>query len=346
MHRRDTRVLRPGHGLPVKTIAREAAEAILAGELVAFPTETVYGLGANVFDRRAVNMLFRVKGRPTDNPLIVHIADVGGAELVAQRIPPYFETLAERFWPGPLTLVIPRNAMVDDAVTAGLPTVAVRVPAHELARAFLGAAGVPVAAPSANVAGGPSPTTAEHVLADLGGRIALVIDGGPCRIGIESTVLDLTRRTPTILRPGGVAAQDIEDTIGVHVAVASGAARRPASPGMKYRHYAPTTPVVLLVPRGSGADMMRRLQRLIRNGRTAGMRVGLLGAREFADLGADAFHPLGSGTPVEYAREMYNGLRALDTAGLDMIIVPGLPSVGLGAAVMNRLRKAAARIVR
>ena len=322
-----------------------AAEALRAGELVAFPTETVYGLGANIYDEDALRAIFDVKGRPHDNPMIVHVSDPEQAAELALRIPRYFSELAEVFWPGPLTLVILRNASVLDTVTAGLDSVAVRMPGHKIARALIAEAGVPLAAPSANRSGRPSPTCAEDVFAELGGSIFAVVDGGPCAVGIESTVLDLTRRVPTILRPGVVTREQLEAVLGTHVAVARSTALRPRSPGQKYMHYAPETPLVLLLPSENGTRTRKRLKDALRSLREEGRTAGLLAPEKFSPFDADAFFSLDAGTPVHYARLIYRGLRALDALALDSILCPGLAEEGIGLAVMNRLRKAASEIL-
>jgi L-threonylcarbamoyladenylate synthase len=315
-----------------------AAEGLRAGRLVAFPTETVYGLGANAFDERAVRRIFTVKGRPPDNPLIVHVHSIAQAAELALSIPECFTELANEFWPGPLTLIVPRHDAVPDVVTAGLDTVALRMPDLPVARELIRAAGVPLAAPSANMSGRPSPTNADMVLRDFRGRIHAVINGGNCRVGIESTVLDLTTRVPTILRPGTVTREDIEDVVQAHVFHAR-PSPQPRSPGMKYQHYAPQTPVqlVLLGVADVHASMVRRVRRL----HEQGLRVGLLAGRDFSDTGVEAFHPLGDGSPLAYARGLYAGLRALDAARVDVILCQGIAPQGVGLAVMNRLRKAA-----
>ncbi len=341
----DTVVLKPSRETSRRSIAAEAARLIQGGELVAFPTETVYGLGANIFNESALRALFRVKGRPGDNPLIVHVARAEQAEMLAQRLPPHFEELAERFWPGPLTLVFRRNAAVFDSVTAGLPTVAVRAPDHPLGGAFLKAAGVPVAAPSANLSGRPSPTRAEHVLADLGGAIPLLLDGGPCKIGIESTVLDLSGKHPVILRPGAIGPEEIAAVTGTRTSIARPNAVRPASPGMKYAHYAPETPLTLVLWRKEASVRMEHLLMEVLRNRKRGLRVGLMAPADLKDLPCDAFFSLGAGTSVDYAREMYRGLRTLDAARLDMMAAPGIKEEGLGMAVMNRLKKAAHKVI-
>jgi L-threonylcarbamoyladenylate synthase len=321
----------------------EAAALLRAGKLVAFPTETVYGLGANALDEEAVRRVYEVKGRPKDNPMIVHVHACAQARELMQEVPAYFDELVNEFWPGPLTLIVRRNAAVPDVVTAGLDTVAVRFPDHPVTRELLRMLEFPVAAPSANLSGRPSPTDADSVHADLRGLIDAVLDGGSCVMGIESTVLDLTAKIPTILRPGIVTREDLEDVLQTHVAAAGADAladtAHPLSPGMKYRHYAPRAELLVLTYRD--ADTMHTaLAAAIASARAAGRRVGLLAPARFRACGEDSFHSLHDGTAVDYARRLYTGLRVLDDAQVDLIICPGIPPTGIGTAVMNRLSKA------
>ena len=332
-------LLRPGKGMPVAASVKLAARELRSDRVVAFPTETVYGLGANVFSERAVRKIFRIKGRPADNPLIVHVASRAQARALMQSVPRQFDKLAAHFWPGPLTLVVPKNAAVPDCVTAGLATVGIRMPAHPMARALIRACGTPIAAPSANISGRPSPTTAADVLEDLGAHGVLVLDGGPCALGIESTVLDLSGDAPMILRPGSITAAQIEDVLGLRVRAASASVRRPASPGMKYRHYAPRTPLYLVAKERRATTAV--LRAAVAGLRAAGRRVALLAGSDCASVRADAFYPLGNGTPVDYARHMYQGMRALDKSGADVMLCPAIEEQGIGLAVMNRLKKAA-----
>lgn len=324
-------------------IAHAAAE-LRAGRLVVFPTETVYGLGANIFNERAVQRIFRAKNRPQDNPLIVHVADAPQAAALMDAVPPWFDELVEEFWPGPLTLVVRRNAAVLDVVSAGLPTVAIRMPAHVMARQLIREAGVPVAAPSANRSGRPSPTTAPEAYEEMRGRAEVVLDGGPCRIGIESTVLDLTTKRPIVLRPGVITPEHIEEVVQTRITVARGTSARPAAPGMKYTHYAPDTPVVLVTGAGAHARIAREIARVRAHG--DGRRIAVLGPATLRDLGADAFFSLRAGEAVDYARLLYAGLRALDRQDCAVVYVPGIAPEGIGLAVMNRLRKAASHTIR
>lgn len=230
----------------------KAASLLALGELVAFPTETVYGLGAPLFDEETIRKLFEVKGRPADNPLIAHIGDLSQLSSLVEEIPPLVEKLAAKFWPGPLTLVLKRKASVPSSVSAGLSTIAVRIPSHPLARKLIQDLGQPLVAPSANLSGRPSPTTAADVLEDLDGKIAAVIDGGPCSLGLESTVLSLVHSTPKLLRPGTLSRKEIEECIGISLALPT-KGDLSSSPGMKYRHYAPKAAVLLFEDEGEAA---------------------------------------------------------------------------------------------
>ncbi|MBB6283080.1 L-threonylcarbamoyladenylate synthase [Geobacillus subterraneus] len=325
---------------------QEAAEWLRAGEVVAFPTETVYGLGADAANTAAVDKIFAAKGRPSDNPLIVHVANVVQVEAIVAAIPPVAKTLMERFWPGPLTLVLPKRAgTVSERVTANLPTVAVRMPDHPLALALIEASGLALAAPSANRSGKPSPTTAAHVLADLNGRIAGVIDGGPTGIGVESTVLDCSGEVPTILRPGGVTKEALSEAIGrVEEAIGIGDEQTaPKAPGMKYTHYAPKAPLWIV------AGPPSLLQRLVDESRAGGKTVGVLTTEENKSrYAADAVMACGTRRELEtVAHRLYDTLRQFDETGVDLIYSEAFPEEGIGVAIMNRLRKAAGgRVIR
>ncbi|MGE5194536.1 MAG: L-threonylcarbamoyladenylate synthase [Deltaproteobacteria bacterium] len=315
-----------------------AAAILRGGGLVAFPTETVYGLGAHALDERAVARVFEVKGRPRFDPLIVHIADVDWVARLAEWFPPQARDLAERFWPGPLTLVVSKKPIVPDLVTAGSPTVALRIPDHPLAEELLRAADLPLAAPSANPFGRISPTTAEHVREQLGDRIDLILDGGPCRVGIESTVLQLTEGRPVLLRPGGTTLEEIQKVVGevfVPVAAPVGSPQEGlASPGSLPQHYAPRTPLVV---RGRETASVGERES------AKGARVGLLAFRSGGDVSPFARVEVLSaeGDLHEAAANFFAALRRLDAAGLDLIVAELLPEAGLGRAVNDRLRRAA-----
>jgi len=313
---------------------RLAAAILRRGGIVAFPTETDYGLGATALAARAVARLFEATGRPRFDPLIVHIAEPAQLELLAERIPDAARRLAERFWPGPLTLVLPKLATVPDIVTSGLDTVGVRVPDHPLARALIREAGTPVAAPSANLFGQTSPVTAEHVRGQLGDRVDAVLDGGPCRVGIESTIVSFGEgERPRVLRLGGVAVEDLEAVIGPvdigRPTSSPGAEERPLAPGDLPRHYAPARTPLVLAERNAPAP--------------AGKRVGLLSLKGRGDTGGFAqVEVLSSlGDLREAAAALYAALRRLDASGLDLIVAELAPEEGLGRAINDRLRRAA-----
>lgn len=323
---------------------REAAALLRNGELVAFPTETVYGLGADATNDDAVGRIFTAKGRPADNPLIVHVADKGQLSAVVAEVSEVARRLIDRFWPGPLTLVLPHRGTVSARVTCGLPTVAVRMPAHPVARALIAAAGVPVAAPSANRSGKPSPTTAAHVLADLAGRIAGVVDGGPTSVGVESTVLDLTTPVPTILRPGGVTQEELAAVVG-EVALDPALVREgevPRSPGIKYTHYAPAGEMTLVA--GAPEVAARHIQRLADEAARRGERVGILTTEDGRHRYRGPHVVVACGRRddlASVAAALYAALRRFDQEGVTRIYAETFPEEGIGAALMNRLRKAA-----
>jgi L-threonylcarbamoyladenylate synthase len=305
---------------------REAAETLRSGGLVAFPTETVYGLGVHVRDEPAVRRLFAVKRRPADNPLIVHVADADGLDRVASEVTPLARHLAGRFWPGPLTLVLEARDDVPTVATGGLRTVGVRVPDHPVATALLVAADVPVAAPSANRSGRPSPTTAAHVVADLDGEVDLVVDGGPCRIGVESTVVDARAAAPVVLREGMITREQLglpADARATDTALAS-------SPGTRYRHYAPTCEVVI-APIGRGRSTASELAA---DGRRVGLVAPMTAPRGVVELACPR-------DAAELGAVLYRAFRDAEDAGLDAVVVEAVPSTGSGRAVMDRLRRAA-----
>lgn len=353
-----TEVIRVAPDAPDPAALARAADCLRRGGLVAFPTETVYGLGVNALDRDAVRRLFAAKQRPPNDPLIVHVTSLESIAALASQVPESVHRLARHFWPGPLTVIVPKSFQVPDEVTAGLSTVAVRVPIHPVARALIEAAGVPVAAPSANLFSRPSPTQAAHVIDDLDGRIDFVIDGGATTIGVESTVLDLTSDPPRVLRPGAITLDMLRGVLGrVDVARASGldtasAAPMP-SPGMLEKHYSPRA--ILTLFEGSASAALASLVGVARDELSKGRTVGVIAAEEdrgpLAHLASDRkilLRVLGShDSPAVVATKLYASLRELDTAGADVILVHGFSDEGLGAAVQDRLRRAAAgRIVR
>ena len=324
----------------------QAGALIRSGELVAFPTETVYGLGANALDAAAVKRIFEAKGRPGDNPLIVHISHLDQlAPLIAAEPSPMARALMDACWPGPMTLIFPKSDAVPMAVTAGLDTVAVRFPAHPAARALIDAARRPIAAPSANRSGRPSPTTAQHVLEDMDGRIPLILDGGACDVGLESTVIDVTGDIPRILRPGGVTPERIAAICG-GVRVDDAVMRplkegeKPRSPGMKYRHYAPRGQLTIV--QGESDAVTQRINELYDAAVEQGQSPLILALdphlpayapRRVLSLGPDA---------AGMAHALFNALRDADALGADVLFSEAVPANGVGLAVMNRLGRAAA----
>ncbi len=322
----------------------QGAKLIQAGELVAFPTETVYGLGANGLNGEAVAKIFAAKGRPADNPLIEHIAKKSDVRQLWSRMPKQAAILMDTFWPGPLTLVAPKSDMVPDEVTAGLDTVAVRLPQNKTARALIAKAGVPIAAPSANRSGRPSPTTAQHVLDDLGGRIPLILDGGPCKYGVESTVLSLVGE-PTILRPGAITREMLAALIG-EVRVSESilnpmkAGEVAESPGMKYQHYAPTAEVIVI--QGTPEQTAKRINTLYRAAEAEDRLVEIAATQQTKQFyKGKRFTVLGDrNEPETLCASLFSALREMDTRA-ELILAEGIPAEDEGLAYMNRLLRAA-----
>ena len=319
---------------------RQAADILRAGGLVGIPTETVYGLGANGLSSEAVKKIFAAKGRPQDNPLILHVPEAAWLERYCRDVPQSAYALAERFWPGPLTMVLPRREMVPDATTAGLDTVGVRCPNHPVTLAIIREADVPVAAPSGNTSGRPSPTCAAHMIEDMDGKIDAIVDGGRCGVGVESTIIDLTCTPPRLLRPGGLPLEALEEVLG-EVAVDAallrplGEGEKPKAPGMKYRHYAPKAPVTVVVgePAAAADYIASRL----------GERTGVICFSEWADRFAGCtVEDMGSvSRKDEQARRVFDALRAFDHTDVAEIYAQCPHEDGLGLAVANRLKKAA-----
>ena len=319
---------------------RTAAAILQAGGLVGIPTETVYGLGANGLSSAAVGKIFAAKGRPQDNPLILHVPDASWLERYCREVPDSAYTLAARFWPGPLTMILPRKDVVPDAVTAGLDTVGVRCPNHPVTLAIIRAADVPVAAPSGNTSGRPSPTRAEHMVEDMAGKIDAIVDGGPCGVGVESTIIDLTCTPPRLLRPGGLPLEALEEVLG-EVAVDAallrplGAGEKPKAPGMKYRHYAPKAPVTVVLGEPSAtADYITA---------HLGEHTGVICFDEWAGrFAGHVVENIGSAARKdEQARRVFDALRAFDHTDVTEIYAQCPHEDGLGLAVANRLKKAA-----
>lgn len=343
---------------PDEDALERAAEVIRRGGLVAFPTETVYGLGASALNPRAALKIFEAKGRPPDNPLIIHISDMSMLDVVAKDVPEAAFRLARRFWPGPLTLILKRSPQVPPEVTGGLDTVAVRMPAHPVALGLISKSGVPIAAPSANVSGRPSPTRAEHVIRDLYSKVDMIIDAGETLYGIESTIVDVLRNPPVLLRPGAFPVELIEEELGVKIEVPSfarglGEAERALAPGTKYRHYAPSTPLVLVESGSysSSADLARLTERVAGLVRELGAvgTVCVVASSETAPayerLAARVFVVGSRANPFEVAKRLFDVLRRLDDEGCSVAIAEGFEERGLGLAIMNRLRKASVKRV-
>ncbi|MCL2401829.1 MAG: L-threonylcarbamoyladenylate synthase [Oscillospiraceae bacterium] len=315
----------------------QAADLLRKNEVVAFPTETVYGLGAVATSDAAVAKIFTAKGRPGDNPLIVHIGNVSQLESVVSAIPDTAKRLMDAFWPGALTIVLPKHASLADNVTAGLDTVGVRIPSHPAALALLKKVNLPIAAPSANVSGKPSPTTARHVADDLSGKIAGIVDGGEAHIGLESTVIDCTADPPVILRPGGVTKEAIEAVIGRKVILhepSKDTESTPKSPGMKYTHYAPKAPMSIV----KGDSVF--FQHVIDEAKSRTESVGILVTEAHkSTYNADVVISMGNDAEA-IAKRLYDALRAFDAHDIDVIYCESFNETGLGTAIMNRLLKA------
>jgi len=325
-----------------------AAGIIKEGGLVAFPTETVYGLGADALNATAVRKIFKAKKRPADDPIIVHVYSINQVQELSEKIPTNAKKLMEKFWPGPLTLILKKSKIVPKEVTSGLDTVAIRMPSHPIARALIKSAGKPIAAPSANLFGKPSPTKAEHVKDDLNGRIDVILDGGYTNIGVESTVLDLTSKIPTLLRPGGINLEDLKKVLGkVLVHPAAKAEKKKIevmkSPGMMYRHYAPNADVILVE---FGKNRNANIKGIIAEYRAKDIKVGVISTtKNKGNYGANIVKFLGN-KPEKIAKKLFGTFRELDKMGAEIIVVEGIETSGLGLAVMNRLRKASCRIIK
>ena len=315
----------------------QAVKLLKQGEVVAVPTETVYGLGADATNEEAVSKIFKAKGRPSDNPLIIHIASLDQLTPFIDHVPLKAKKLMDAFWPGPLTIILKQGTGLSPSVTADLDTVGVRMPDHPVALGIIAQSGLPIAAPSANTSGRPSPTTAKHVLDDLNGKIPLIVDGGTTGIGVESTVIDCTMMPPTILRPGGITREEIEALIGKvqQDKALSQMNHVPKSPGMKYAHYAPKAPLYIV----EGGPVF--LQQQIDMAKEKGLKTGVLATAE-SSYQADCLVKCGSKSDIQaVARQLYGALRQFDQYNLDIIFSESFTEKGLGQAVMNRLTKAA-----
>lgn len=324
---------------------KQAGDIIKAGGLVAFPTETVYGLGGDALNPESSQKIYAAKGRPSDNPLIVHIADIEALDRIVNNIPENAKKLANAFWPGPLTMVMGKSDVVPYQTTGGLETVAIRMPVHKLALDFIRAAGGYVAAPSANISGKPSPTCAKYVIQDMDGRIDMIIDGGDAGIGLESTIVDLTGEVPVLLRPGYITVEDIEGVIGkidIDKTILDGDCKdRPKAPGMKYKHYAPKGD--LKIVKGVENDVVKHINELSAEGKEAGKKVGIIATDETKEgYTADSVKSIGSrADEASIAHSLYTILREFDDEDIELIYSESFDVSGIGQAIMNRLLKAA-----
>ncbi len=324
-----------------KELVREAGKVLFDGGLVAFPTETVYGLGANALNDAAVESIFKAKGRPNDNPLIVHVASVEDVYPLVKCVSEKAKRVMQTFWPGPISIIMKKTDKIGDAVSAGLDTVAIRMPSHPVALEVIASSKVPIAAPSANTSGRPSPTSASDVHEDMYGKIDMIVDGGKCTVGVESTVLDLSGDDAVILRPGAVTAKQLEKVIG-KVKSSKKAVdddKTPKCPGMKYRHYAPKASVYVL--EYENALDAQKVCDLIEDYHRQGMRVGVLSCEDTGNIyNADAF-VFGGDTSEKYAQTLFGALRDFDREGVDVILCPMKLCDDMSIAVKNRLYKAA-----
>jgi L-threonylcarbamoyladenylate synthase len=327
-------------------IIEEAGGIIRRGGLVAFPTETVYGLGANALDGNAVKKIFEAKGRPQDNPLIVHISDFDELEPLVAEVPEIARKLMGRFWPGPMTIIFKRSQAIPDETSAGLDSVGIRMPSNPIARALIKAAGVPVAAPSANISGKPSPTEVESCIEDLSGKVDMIIGGEKCEVGVESSVIDVTEYPPCILRPGGVTLEmfrtvDEEIYIDPSILEKPEADFRPRAPGMKYRHYAPEAPVRIV--QGEPEKVIALINEMVQNYINEGKAVGVIATDETKDrYKGGIVVSLGRRSDMDsITRNLFETLRSFDGKGVSLILSESFEETGKGIAVMNRLKKAA-----
>ncbi|WP_349239136.1 L-threonylcarbamoyladenylate synthase [Petroclostridium sp. X23] len=341
-----TEILRINPVQPEMDKIEYAAKVLRDNGTVAFPTETVYGLGANALNEQAVHKIFHAKGRPADNPLIIHISDLIELDKLVAGTTETVQKLASAFWPGPLTIIMKKSDIIPKIITAGLDTVAVRFPSHSVARSLIKASGLPIAAPSANSSGKPSPTIAQHVIDDLLGKVDMIIDGGPTEVGLESTVIDTTDEIPVLLRPGGITIEQLRNVLGeVHVDTAVtreiDKSTIPRSPGMKYTHYAPNAQVIII--EGNRQKVIETINQMTEEKRSQGMKVGVMSVDETASL-YHAHHVLSvgsEGNPQSIAANLFHTLRKFDELGVDIIYAQSVNEQGIGMAIRNRLNKAA-----
>ena len=322
-----------------------AARLLKQGEIVAFPTETVYGLGADVFQPEAIKKIYAAKGRPSDNPLIAHISSYEMLERVAVNVSREVKKLMQAFWPGPLTVILQKRENVPDAVCAGLPTIAVRMPKNEIALKIIEEADTPIAAPSANSSGKPSPTRAEHVFHDMRGKIPLIVEGGECSVGVESTIVDLSVEVPTVLRPGIITPEEIQTVLGrveldPTLLKKPAEGMRPKAPGMKYKHYSPNADVIVFQGEQAG-NLLPYIQQH-NKGKKVGVLCGVEKKAAYECQEIEVVLPIGhEGDAKTMCKGLYEGLRKMDEMGVDVIYAEALPIAGEGIAYMNRLLKAA-----
>ena len=341
----NTKVIRIDEQHMDTALIGEAGDIIKSGGLVAFPTETVYGLGGDALNPRSSEKIYSAKGRPSDNPLIVHIADMEKLNAIVRVVPENAWKLAQQFWPGPLTMIFYKSELVPRETTGGLGTVAVRMPVHPVARALIRAAGGYVAAPSANRSGRPSPTVAKYVIEDMDGRIEMVIDGGDVEIGLESTIIDLTSEKPTILRPGYITEQRLAQVLGEVeqdcTMMCADSGQAPKAPGMKYRHYAPKGELTIVD--GEKDCVVEYINTQVLQKKSDNKKTGVIGTNaSIAQDQADVCRSVGNrNDEAEIARELYRVLREMDDENVEIIYAESFGTVGLGQAIMNRLLKAA-----
>lgn len=339
--------IRAVNGEGPKEAYEEAAQCLKRGGLVAFPTETVYGLGGNALEEEAARKIYAAKGRPSDNPLIIHIAEVSALEELASQVPEVAIRLAERFWPGPLTMILPKSEKVPLGTTGGLDTVAIRMPDHPVALQLIRTSGLYLAAPSANTSGRPSPTLAEHVAEDLFGRIDMILDGGMVRVGLESTIVDLTEEIPVILRPGSITKVMLEQVVGqvkIDPAILSAQGMtnaKPKAPGMKYKHYSPKAELTIF--KGKTEMVVKYIQKQAEEMEKEGLTVGILATEETkSDYTKGIVRVIGSRREEgSIARGLFACLREFDHLQVDVILAESFEQDAMGEAIMNRMNKAA-----
>lgn len=341
----NTKILKIDKDAPQPDLIKEAARILNDKGVVAFPTETVYGLGANALDKEAISKIFQAKGRPEDNPLIVHIENTNQLKDLTEDVSEKAHKIMERFWPGPLTIIFKKGPKVPYTATGGLDTVAVRMPNHKIALELIKEANLPIAAPSANISGKPSPTEASHVIEDLAGRIHMIIDGGDTGVGVESTVLDVSGDIPFILRPGGVTKEDLLEIfprVAYDPAIETlNSDIAPRSPGQKYRHYSPKAKMTII--QGSPEATVKEIINLYKSYNDQGLRVGIMATEETQSMYGEGT-VLVSGSrkkPETIAANLFKSLRKFDTLEVDIILAEGVEEAGIGKAIMNRMKKAA-----